>query len=163
LSELGAQASSPAKYWSLTVMGYTAGEDACGPSIRPAVAAVISNMRIIIATIVVFLISSASFAQERPHTLTGDIRVHKNFHSKILTNDRDVLVYLPPSYEAQKKERYPVFYLNDGQNLFDGGTSFIPEQEWRVDETAEALIKSGQVRPLKSGTKLSQKTNRSIN
>jgi predicted alpha/beta superfamily hydrolase len=38
--------------------------------------------------------------------------------------------------------------LNDGQNLFDGATSFIPGQEWRVDETAEALIKSGQIKPL---------------
>jgi predicted alpha/beta superfamily hydrolase len=106
------------------------------------------DMKVFLATIVVLLISSASFAQERPHTLTGDIRVHKSFHSKILNNDRDILVYLPANYETQKKERYPVFYLNDGQNLFDGGTSYIPGQEWRVDETAEALIKSGQVRPL---------------
>ena len=106
------------------------------------------DMRTFLATILALLISTASFAQERTHTLTGDIRVHKNFHSKILNNDRDVLVYLPPDYQAQTKERYPVFYLNDGQNLFDGATSFIPGQEWRVDETAEALIKSGQIKPL---------------
>jgi predicted alpha/beta superfamily hydrolase len=105
-------------------------------------------MKVFLPTIVLLLIISASFAQQRPHTLTGDIRVHKNFHSKILNNDRDVLVYIPPNYETQKKERYPVFYLNDGQNLFDGATSFIPGQEWRVDETAEALIKSGQIKPL---------------
>jgi predicted alpha/beta superfamily hydrolase len=106
------------------------------------------DMRTFLATILALLISTASFAQERTHTLTGDIRVHKNFHSKILNNDRDILVYLPPDYQAQTKERYPVFYLNDGQNLFDGATSFIPGQEWRVDETAEALIKSGQIKPL---------------
>jgi hypothetical protein len=34
------------------------------------------------------------FAQQ-PHTLTGDIRFHKSFHSRILNNDRDVVVYLP--------------------------------------------------------------------
>jgi hypothetical protein len=28
---------------------------------------------------------------QQPHTLTGDVRVHKSFHSKILNNDRDVL------------------------------------------------------------------------
>src|SRR5947209_11296772 len=28
--------------------------------------------------------------------------------------------------------------LHDGQNLFDGATSFIPGQEWRVDETARS-------------------------
>jgi len=33
---------------------------------------------------------------QRSHTLTGDVRLHKNFHSKILNNDRDVIVYLPP-------------------------------------------------------------------
>ena len=77
----------------------------------------------------------------------GDIRLHKNFHSKILDNDRDVIVYLPPGYEAGKK-RYPVLYLHDGQNLFDGATSFIPGQEWRVDETAQSLIAAGQIEPL---------------
>jgi predicted alpha/beta superfamily hydrolase len=86
--------------------------------------------------------------QERQHTLTGDIRVHKKFHSKFLTSDRDVLVYLPPGYEADKKKRYPVFYMHDGQNLFDGATSFIPGKEWRVDETAQSLIQSGAIKPL---------------
>jgi len=74
------------------------------------------------------------------------VRLHKGFHSKILNNDRDVLVYLPPAYEA-KHERYPVLYLQDGQNLFDGATSFIPGQEWRVDETAQSLISAQKIEP----------------
>jgi predicted alpha/beta superfamily hydrolase len=85
---------------------------------------------------------------QQPHTLTGDIRVHKGFHSKVLDNDRDLLVFLPPGYEAAKGKRYPVFYLHDGQNLFDGATSFIPGQEWRVDETAQSLIAAGKIEPL---------------
>jgi predicted alpha/beta superfamily hydrolase len=93
-----------------------------------------------------FLVAPAGAHQG--HTLTGDIRVHKSFHSKILNNDRDILVYLPPSYESNKKERYSVLYLNDGQNLFDGATAFIPGQEWRVDETAQSLIAAGQIEPL---------------
>lgn len=88
-----------------------------------------------------------TFAQQ-PHTLTGDIREHKNFHSNILNNDRDLLVYLPPGYEASKGRHYSVLYLNDGQNVFDGATSFIPGQEWRVDETAQALITAGKIEPL---------------
>src|SRR4051794_7014447 len=36
---------------------------------------------------------------ERPHTLTGDIRTHENFHSRYLDCDRTVLVYLPPEYD----------------------------------------------------------------
>jgi len=89
----------------------------------------------------------AAIAQQ-PHTLTGDIRVHKSFHSEILKNDRDVIVYLPPGYAAAKRSRYSVFYMHDGQNLFDGATSFIPGQEWSVDETAQALIAAGKIEPL---------------
>ena len=82
------------------------------------------------------------------HTLTGDIRVLSHFHSRYLKTDRDVLVYLPPGYARELQRRYPVLYLQDGQNLFDGATSFIPGQEWRVDETAESLIHQGQIEPL---------------
>src|SRR5881398_2935331 len=91
---------------------------------------------------------AASVAAQQPHTLTGDIRLHRNFHSKVLNNDRDVIVYLPPDYESNKKKRYSVFYLHDGQNLFDGATSFIPGQEWRADEIAQSLILSGKIEPL---------------
>jgi predicted alpha/beta superfamily hydrolase len=87
-------------------------------------------------------------AQQQAHTLTGDIRYHKNFHSTILNNDRDVIVYLPPAYEANKNKRYSVLYLHDGQNIFDGATSFIPNQEWKVDETAQSLINAGKIEPL---------------
>jgi len=93
------------------------------------------------------LICGASFAAQ-PHTLTGDVRLHKDFHSNILNNDRNVIVYLPPGYDTNKSQRYAVFYMHDGQNLFDGATSFIPGQEWRVDETAEGLIKTGRIEPL---------------
>lgn len=93
-----------------------------------------------------FSITAAS-AQPAP-TLTGTIRLHQNFHSKILNNERHVIVYLPPAYAQNKSQRYPVFYMHDGQNLFDGATSYIPGQEWRVDETAQALIAAGKVEPL---------------
>ncbi len=100
-----------------------------------------------VVAIVVLFLHGAAFAQQ-PHTLTGDMHAHKSFHSKILDNDRDVLVFLPPGYDATKKKRYPVFYMHDGQNLFDGATSFIPGQDWRVDETAQALIAAGNIEPL---------------
>ena len=86
--------------------------------------------------------------QQPAHTLTGDIRYHKNFHSNLLNNDRDVIVYLPPDYETNKNKRFSVFYMHDGQNLFDGATSFIPGQEWRVDETAQSLINAHKIEPL---------------
>ncbi|MDX6497592.1 MAG: hypothetical protein QOG23_852 [Blastocatellia bacterium] len=100
-----------------------------------------------VSVIVAFLVVGTAVAQQ-PHTLTGDIRFHKAFHSNILDNDRDLVVYLPPGYEADKEKRYSVFYLQDGQNLFDGATSFIPGQEWRADEAAQSLITAGKIEPL---------------
>src|SRR5919205_4365146 len=80
------------------------------------------------------------------HTLTGDIRHHEKFRSQFLPTDHDVLVYLPPGYDANKTTRYPVLYMQDGQNLFDDATAF--SQEWRMDETVQALITEGAVEPL---------------
>ena len=87
-------------------------------------------------------------AEERQHTLTGTFRTIEDFRSQFLPSARKVLVYLPPGYERDTSRRYPVLYLHDGQNLFDGATSFIAGKEWRVDETAEQLITSGAVEPL---------------
>ena len=108
---------------------------------------IIGHSAINLLVAVAFLFIGTAVAQQ-PHTLTGDIRFHKAFHSNILNNNRDVIVYLPPVYEAHKEKRYSVLYLHDGQNLFDGATSFIPGQEWRVDETAQSLIAAGKVEPL---------------
>jgi predicted alpha/beta superfamily hydrolase len=83
---------------------------------------------------------------EPVHTLTGDFRVHEGFHSRYLPVDHTVIVYLPPGYHGEPARRYPVLYLQDGQNLFDEATAF--GEEWRVDETAEALIRAGQIEPL---------------
>lgn len=93
------------------------------------------------------LFYSIARAQDAP-TLTGEFRTHRNFHSRYLASDRDVLVYLPPGYDADKRKRYPVLYLHDGQNLFDGATSFIKGAEWGVDETAQRLITDGAIEPL---------------
>ncbi len=92
----------------------------------------------------------AAHVAPRPqrHTLTGEFRTHAKFHSRFLPTDRDVLVYLPPGYASDEGRRYPVLYLHDGQNLFDGATSFVAGQEWRVDETAQALILAGAVEPV---------------
>jgi predicted alpha/beta superfamily hydrolase len=44
--------------------------------------------------------------------------------------DRDLAVYLPASYDGGER-RYPVLYMQDGQNLFDPALSFAGS--WRVD------------------------------
>jgi predicted alpha/beta superfamily hydrolase len=81
------------------------------------------------------------------HTLTGNIRSHPRFRSKLLGNRREVLVYLPPGYRRFSGRRYPVLYLHDGQNVFDAATAF-GGVEWGVDETAQRLIKAKLIEPL---------------
>src|SRR5436190_12272630 len=82
----------------------------------------------------------------KEHTLTGEFRTHGRFRSRFLANERTILVYLPPGYKARAAHRYPVLYLQDGQNVFDKATSF--GEEWHVDETAQSLIAAGQIEPL---------------
>ncbi len=55
-------------------------------------------------------------------------------------------MYLPPGYESSGR-RYPVLYLQDGQNLFDPATAFAG-QDWRADVTADCLIRAGAIEPL---------------
>ena len=79
-------------------------------------------------------------------TLTGDIRLLKNFHSTLLNNDRTLILFLPPGYDKHPDTRYPVLYMQDGQNLFDESTSFAGV-EWRMDEAAQKLIGDDDVIP----------------
>jgi len=95
-----------------------------------------------------YLSSSRSVSSSMPkHTLTGNIKRHRAFHSRVLGNRRDVLVYLPPGYRRFSSTRFPVLYLHDGQNVFDAATSFAGV-EWGVDETAERLIHRRLIEPL---------------
>jgi predicted alpha/beta superfamily hydrolase len=71
-----------------------------------------------------------------------------NFHSEILPDDRAVSVYLPPQYLEQEERRFSVFYLQDGQNLFDGRTSYIAGKTWRANTTADRLAEAGEIEPV---------------
>lgn len=84
----------------------------------------------------------------RATSATGDLRLHK-FRSRIFRNTRYLRAWLPPGYDdpANAERRYPVFYLNDGQNLFEVSTAFTGV-EWQVDETADRLIREGAVPPM---------------
>jgi predicted alpha/beta superfamily hydrolase len=78
----------------------------------------------------------------------GQLRKHEQFHSRFLRNQRDLIVYLPPGYDEQPWRHFPVLYLHDGQNLFDGTTSFIYGMDWHVGQTADHFIGTGAVEPL---------------
>ena len=77
-----------------------------------------------------------------------DLRRHPGFSSRFLAEPRDILVFVPPGYDEDEQRRYPVLYLHDGQNLFEGATAFVPGQDWQVNDTARALIEAGAIEPL---------------
>jgi predicted alpha/beta superfamily hydrolase len=83
-----------------------------------------------------------------PSSLKSRLRLHPQFTSRLMDEKRDFMVYLPPLYEAEPDRRYPTLYLQDGQNLFDPDTSFIPGKYWRVGESADELIMAGMIEPL---------------
>lgn len=61
---------------------------------------------------------------------------------------RTVVVYVPPGYHRDTRRSYPVLYLHDGQNIFDGRTSYVPGQYWRVREAADDLLAHRRIEPL---------------
>jgi predicted alpha/beta superfamily hydrolase len=96
-----------------------------------------SIIRTVVAIILTaFCMQSSVETQQRP--LMPNMRLH-NFRSDVLAQTRHVLVWLPPGYNADSSKRYPVFYMHDGQNKY---------LNWRIDETAQALIEANKIEPL---------------
>ncbi|HKT86801.1 MAG TPA: alpha/beta hydrolase-fold protein [Candidatus Sulfotelmatobacter sp.] len=84
----------------------------------------------------------------RAESAVGDLRLHE-FQSRIFRNTRFLRVWLPPGYDDPENagRKYPVLYLNDGQNLFEPAISFTGV-EWQVDETADRLIREAVIPPM---------------
>ncbi len=80
----------------------------------------------------------AGRAQHR-RALTEEFRVHRDFRSKFLPQGREIVVWLPPGYDSQPAQRYPVLYMQDGGDVF---------VTLRIDEIAKPLIASQQIEPL---------------
>ena len=59
-----------------------------------------------------------------------------------LNRTRYIRIYLPPGYDESSK-RYPVWYMHDGQNLFDAATSFAGD--WKLKYTLDKVMTSKQI------------------
>lgn len=87
---------------------------------------------------------SSGFYQKwvaRHRSPPGTLEVIHDVHSPELGNRRDILVYLPSSYEKSDRP-FPVLYMHDGQNLFDPMTSFAGE--WGVDASMARAPRRGR-------------------
>ncbi|HET6978865.1 MAG TPA: alpha/beta hydrolase-fold protein [Pyrinomonadaceae bacterium] len=78
--------------------------------------------------------------------ITGTVRYHRGLKGAGL-QDRDLIVWLPPGYETDKRRRYPVVYMHDGQNIIDPATSAFGV-DWSIDETATDLINKRVIVPV---------------
>jgi len=75
-----------------------------------------------------------------PHFLSapgGRFAPALEFDSTRLGRRHQIRVYLPPGYEENTLKRYPVLYMQDGQNLFFPEEAFAAD--WQVDRTVGML------------------------
>lgn len=77
--------------------------------------------------------------------ITGKVTYHRQLSGENII-PRDIIVWVPPDYEVNKKKRYPVVYMHDGQNIFDPVTSSFGV-DWQIDESSDSLIKNKIVKP----------------
>ena len=74
--------------------------------------------------------------------------VRHDIRSLYLGTDRRITVWLPPGYNRRlSRARYPVLYLNDGQNLFEPERAFAGNT-WRVPEIAADLVRRHRIPPI---------------
>jgi len=78
--------------------------------------------------------------------LKRPLETHPDFASTVLGNKRNVHVHTPPGYE-DSEDRYPVLYLQDGQNLFNPAKAAFGV-EWKAGETADRLLANGKIEPV---------------
>lgn len=82
--------------------------------------------------------------------LTGNPRLRRlrSFSSAYLPDERDIHIWLPPSYGTEPDRHFPVLYLHDGQNLMDGRTAYIPGRTWCAHSTADRLADENRIEPV---------------
>lgn len=83
------------------------------------------------------------FSKFNRDEIIGHVEYIHEFYSYNLKNERDIIVWLPPSYSHSHK-CYPVLYMHDGQNLFNPQTSFLG-YDWKVDETITQLLHKNEI------------------
>lgn len=67
--------------------------------------------------------------------MTSTLQYH-HFYSPQLQHERGIRILLPRNY-FQSQQRYPVLYMQDGQNLFDPATAAF--RDWKIPATMDKL------------------------
>jgi predicted alpha/beta superfamily hydrolase len=77
--------------------------------------------------------------------MTSEIAVIADFHSVILNNERNLYIYLPPSYQTALETRYPVLYMHDGQHVF---SQDCYGDSWEVQHTVDRLVQEAKMKEI---------------
>lgn len=108
---------------------------------------VISNRSFSYAPNAIINVTIAGWEDKKPgggsnSTALSNVKILSNsFFIPQLNKNRRIWIYLPNDYDSNSTKKYPVLYLQDGQNCFDNLTSFAGE--WGIDETLSAKQKNG--------------------
>lgn len=95
--------------------------------------------KFLIIFVCIFCIANFLLAQDKRSTANKNVHISDTaFLMPQLNRYRRIWIYLPETYAVTKK-RYPVIYMQDGQNIFDEKTGFAGE--WGVDEALDSLVK----------------------
>ena len=80
---------------------------------------------------------------EKKHTTSPNVTLMDTaFAMPQLGRSRKIWLYLPDGYAGNKKKKYPVLYIQDGQNLFDDLSAAYGE--WGIDECIDSIIRNGK-------------------
>lgn len=76
----------------------------------------------------------------------GLIRISRDFRSPAERRTRTLRIFLPDEYEQEKDRRFPVLYMQDGQNVYSHAES-ARWQTWGVNDALEGLVADGRIEP----------------
>ena len=85
-------------------------------------------LQIIIAGIVACILFANSSPAQQPRPVYIGLSV--TIHSEILQEDRNILIYLPSSYDSNKDEKFPVMFLLDGFDHFHHVSGLVSFLAW---------------------------------
>lgn len=82
--------------------------------------------------------------------VTGGVVFEGPVFSKSFGTNRFVRIYLPPSYESSRRQRFPVLYVHDGQNAFTtvGPNVAFGWGNWQLDKTVDDLCAAKKMREI---------------
>jgi enterochelin esterase family protein len=100
-------------------------------------------------TTVMHIPAPAPQAWDRTDIPHGEV-THHIYRSKLVkaddtdNGDRDLWVYTPPGYDAKRKEKYPVLYLNHGYS--DAANGWV--EAGQANLILDSLLHDGKIKPM---------------